>query len=155
MFSEVLILWFKCLVQFACLQAQLAISLLRSIIVWSLLPAALWGWFLGNMLQWLRSHQDTVFSYSVQPLFKIYFQILCNLHCPLNRKPNIYLKYISSAHYFSTLCTTFIHLLLEFNFYKHNLCIIVNTLILILFTVQYAVLWLKTTAFSHQPVASL
>jgi hypothetical protein len=32
MFSEVSILWFKCLVEFACLQAQLAISLLRPII---------------------------------------------------------------------------------------------------------------------------
>jgi hypothetical protein len=68
MFSEVSILLFKCLVQFACLQAQLAISLLKSIIVWSLLRAALWSWFFGNMLQWLRSHQYTVFSYSVQPL---------------------------------------------------------------------------------------
>jgi hypothetical protein len=67
MFSEVSILWFKCLVEFACLQSQLAISLLRSIIVWSLLSAALWGWFLGNMLQWLRSHHSTVFPDSVHP----------------------------------------------------------------------------------------
>jgi hypothetical protein len=71
---------------------------------------------------------------------------MCDLHYPFNCKTNIYLKYMSLAHYYSyffdpdllqrhiyfpTVCTTFVYLLLDLNsFYKHNLCIIVSTLLL-------------------------